>query len=70
MNYVDIIILVCVVALISVILYFNIRNFKNNNNGCTNCPYAKSCTKKTEHEKETCNIVEKENKKQNKKDLK
>lgn len=69
MNYIDIIILICVVALISVILYFNIRNFKNNKSSCTNCPYAKNCNKKIE-EKEKCQVLEEEKFKQNKKDLK
>ena len=45
MNYIDIIILVCVIAFVSVILYFNIRNFKNKKCECSKCPYAKKCNK-------------------------
>lgn len=62
MNYIDIIILVCVVAFVSVILYFNIRNFKNKKTSCSKCPYAKSCNKKN-NEKSIC---ETENNKINK----
>ena len=51
MNYVDIIILICVVALISVILYFNVRNFKNNKGGCSNALMQKVAIKKQKNKK-------------------
>ena len=45
MNVVDIIILISVIAIVGLILFFNIRNFKKGENKCTKCPYASKCTR-------------------------
>ena len=45
MNFIDIIILICVVLIIGLIIFFNIKSMKNGENKCTKCPYAKDCNK-------------------------
>ena len=45
MNYIDIIILLCVTIIVGLIIFFNIHSLKNNENKCTKCPYAKNCNK-------------------------
>ncbi|MBR1984260.1 MAG: FeoB-associated Cys-rich membrane protein [Clostridia bacterium] len=45
MNLVDIIILISVVVIVGLIIFFNIKNFKNGENKCAKCPYADKCTR-------------------------
>jgi len=54
MNYIDIIILICVAFFIGLILFFNIKNIRNKKTSCSNFPYAKQCNKK-DNENVNCN---------------
>ncbi len=55
MNYIDIIILVVVAALLGLIIYFS---FIKKKDGCANCPQSKSCKDKKQkknNDTEHCN---------------
>lgn len=43
MSFVDVIIIIFLMALIGVLIYFSF--IKNRGNPCYNCPYSKSCDK-------------------------
>ena len=45
MNLIDVIILICVVLIVGLIIFFNIRTHLKGESKCSSCPYSKKCTK-------------------------
>ncbi len=42
MNWIDFLIVLIVAIIVGLIIFFNIKNHKNDT-GCSKCPYSKNC---------------------------
>ena len=68
MSFIDVFILICVLLIVGLILFFNIRSMVKGETKCTKCPYASKCNninKQSANNKTSCCCCEK-NKSENK----
>lgn len=68
MSFIDVFILICVLLIVGLILFFNIRSMVKGETKCTKCPYASKCSsvnKQSANKENSCCCCEKDANKEN-----